>query len=221
MRTDKISYATHCNLLPSASLCQALCTLFREKYPKVFSLFGDQILPYKRVDLDSAAIPALLIYPSQSKIWSESWFMKGTIYFDFIYPAGAMIRARSTEIASVIAEAVIYLILKNDNIFDSLKFGVPDQHGCPTWGKFPGLRELGENIDADFSDQNNLTKDQDSVTMRLRVSYTIDTVQWWNYIQEVIGHNVFDPCQFLYPYIEDYVLNVNLISSLKNGENDI
>ncbi len=221
MRTDKISYGTYCNLLPSASLCLSLCNLFKENYPKVFSLFGDQILPYKMVDLSSAAIPALLIYPSQTKVSSESWFMKGTLYFDFVYPGGAMIRARSTEIASVLSEAVIYLILKNQNIFDLLKFGPPDEHGKPTWGKFPGLRELGENVDGDFSDQNSLIKDQDSVTMRLRVSYTIDTVQWWNYIQEVIGHNVYDPCEFLYPFIEDYILNVNLISSLKNGENDI
>lgn len=221
MRTDKIAYGTYCNLLPSASLCQSLCNLFKESYPKIFSVFGDQILPYKMVDLNSAAIPALLIYPTQTKVWSESWFMKGTLYFDFIYPAGAMIRARSTEIATVIAEAVIYLILKNQNLFDLLKFGVPDEHGNPTWGKFPALRELGENIDGDFSDQNSLTKDQDSVTMRLRVSYTIDTVQWWEYIENVLGNNILDPCQFLYPYIEDYILNVNLISSLPNGENDI
>lgn len=221
MRTDQIVYGTYCNLLPSASLCKALCYMFKEKYPKVFSVFSDSILPYKMVDLSSTAIPALLIYPSQSKIISESWYMKGTLFFDFIFPGGAMIRARSTEIASVLAESVIYLILKNDNIFDYLKFGAPDSHGYPTWGKFPGLVELGEKIDGDFSDQNSLTKDQDSVTMRLRVSYTIDTVQWWNYIQEIIGHNIFDPCEFLYPYIADYILNVNLISSLKNGENDI
>lgn len=221
MRTDKITYGTYCNLLPSASLCVALCNLFIESYPKVFSLFENNILPYKMVDLGSPAIPALQIYPSQSRVWSESWFMRGTLYFDFVYPGGAMIRARSTEIASVLAEAVIYLILKNQNLFDLLKFNVPDINGNPTWGKFPGLRELGENVDGDFSDQNSLTTAQDSVTMRLRVSYTIDTVQWWEYIQQVLGNNVYDPCQFLYPIIEDYVLNVNLISSLPNGENDI
>jgi len=221
MRTDKITYGSYCNLLPSAYLCQALCNLFKEKYPKIFSLFGDNILPFKMVDLNSAAIPALLIYPTSTKIFSEAWEMKGSLNFDFIYPGGAMVRARSTEIASVIAEAVIYLILKNDNIFDFLKFGVPNNLGQPTWGKFPGLVELGENVTGDFSDQNSLTNGQDSVLMRLRVSYKIDTVQWWEYIQEVLGNNVFDPCQFLYPYIDDYILNVRLISSLPNGENDI
>lgn len=221
MITDKIAYGAYCNLLPSASLCKVLCEQFVQQFPKVFSVFGKNILPYKRVDINANAIPSLLIYPSQGKIFSESWFMKGTLYFDFIYPAGAMIRQRSTEIATVLSEAVIYLILKNDNFFNSLKNGKPDINGNPTWGPFPALRELGENIDCDFSDVNNLTNDQDSVTMRLRVSYTIDTVQWWEYIENVLGHNIYDPCQFLYPYIQDYTLQVNLISSLKNGENDI
>ncbi len=220
MRTDSITYGKYCNLLPSASLCQALCNVFRENYPKVFSVFGDKILPYKSVDLDSTAIPALLIYPSQTKVWSESWYLKGTLYFDFIYPAGAVIRARSTEIATVMAEAVTFLILKDTNFFDKLKFGPPDECGKPSWGKFPALVELGEIIDGDFSDLNSLTNAQDSVTMRLRVSYTIDTDQWWDYIQEVLGHDVFDPCIELYPLFEDYILNVNLISSLPNGVNN-
>lgn len=214
MRTDKVTYGAYCNLLPSAALSVSLCQLFKNSYPKVFSLFGESILPFKQVDLSSAAIPALLIYPSQSRIVSESWYMKTSLFMDFIYPGGAMVRQRSTEIATVMAEAVIYTILKNDNILDFLKFGLPDHLGLPTWGKFPGLVELGENIEADFSDQNSLNSKQDSVLMRMRVSYTIDTVQWWQYIQEVLGNNVFDPCIYLYPLIEDYILDVTLKSSL-------
>lgn len=221
MRTDKIAYGTYCNLLPSASLCRTLCETFMEKYPKVFSVFSHNVLPYKNVDLGSAAIPALLIYPVKSNINSESWYGRTSLFFDFIFPGGAAIRERSTEIATVLAEAVIYLILKNQNFFDYLKFGPPDEFGNPTWGKFPGLTELGEKIEVDFSDLNSLTNRQDSVTMRLRVSYTIDTVQWWQYIQEVLGHNIHDPCQFLYPYIEHYLLQVNLVSSLNNGVNSI
>ena len=218
MRTDQIAYGTYCNLLPSASLCETLCKTFMEQYPKVFSVFSRNILPYNRVDSSSPAIPALLIYPSSEKIISLSWFVSGILYFDFIYPAGAVIRERSTEIAKVLAEAVIYLILKNQNFFDALKFGPPDEFGKPTWGKFPGLRELGEKIDVDFSDLNSLTNAQDSVRIRLKVSYTIDTEQWWQYIQEVKGHNIYDPCEFLYPYIEHYLLYVNLVSSYQNGE---
>lgn len=185
-------------------------------YPKVFSLFGDSILPFKQVDLGAASLPALLIYPSQGKVQSESWYMKSNIFMDFIYPGGAMVRQRSTEIATVMSEAVIYTILKNDNILDFLKFGIPDNHGNPTWGKFPGLVELGENIDADFSDLNSQVIKQDTVLMRMRVSYTIDTVQWWDYIQEVKGNDIFDPCSYLYPIIESYILYVNLESSLNS-----
>jgi len=218
MRTDKIAYGAYCNLLPSASLCASLCKLFEEEYPKVFSIFSHNILPYNKVDIGATAIPSLLIYPSRARTFSESWYRRGTLFFDFIYPAGAVIRERSTEIATVLEEATIYLILKNQNIFDLLKFGPPDEFGNPKWGKFPGLVELGENIESDFSDLNSLTNAQDSVRMRLRVSYTIDTVQWWDYIQEVKGHNIYDPCEFLYPYIEHYLLIVNQVSSLNNGE---
>lgn len=214
MRTDSIAYGTYCNLLPSASLCQALCKLFMEEYPKIFSIFGKNILPYKKIDLDANAIPAMLIYPTQSTIASESWYMRGTLYFELILPGGAMIRARSTEIGTVLTEAIIFLILKNVDIFNKLKFGKPDENGNPTWDKFPGLVELGEKIDVDFWDLNSLTKEQDSVTMRLRVSYAIDTVQWWDYIQETLGNNIYDPCQFLYPIIQDYQLQLILISSI-------
>lgn len=214
MRTDKIAYGSYCNLLPSASLCQALCKTFKEDFSKIFSIFGDNILPFKMIDLQANAIPAMLIYPTTSAIFSESWYNRYSINFDYIYPGGAMIRARSTEIAMIISEAVNYLILKNDNIFDKLKFGVPDIHGNPTWGKFPALVELGEKIDTDFSDANNLTITQDTVTIRSRVSYTIDTVQWWQYIEEVLGNNIFDPCQFLYPIIQDYQSQLTLISSI-------
>lgn len=220
MRTDKIAYGTYCNMLPSASLCKTLCETFMEKFPRVFSVFSHQIYPYNDVDIGSAAIPALLIYPSKYITSSESWYTKSTLFFDFIFPVGAVTRGRSTEIATVLAEAVIYLILKNQNFFDELKFGPPDEFGNPTWGKFPGIIELGEKIETDFSDLNSLTKRQDSVTMRLRVSYTIDTVQWWQYIQEVKGHNIFDPCEFLYPLIEHYLLELNLVSAFNNGENN-
>ncbi len=117
MRTDKIAYGTYCNMLPSAALCKILCETFMEKYPKVFSVFSHQVLPYNKGDLGSTTIPALLIYPSKSLVSSESWYMKSTLFFDFIFPGGAAIRERSTEIATVLAESVIYLILKNQNCF--------------------------------------------------------------------------------------------------------
>lgn len=214
MRTDSIAYGSYCNYLPSASLCQALCKAFQETFPKVFHIFGHNILPYKKVDLDANAIPAMLIYPTQSVIFSECWYNKTSLNFDYIFPGGAMIRERSTEIAMVISESINYLILKNNNFFDSLKYGAPDIHGRPTWGQFPALVELGELIETDFSDVNNLTIEQDSVVLRSRVSYTIDTVQWWQYIQEILGNNILDPCQFLYPIITDYQDQLTLISSI-------
>jgi hypothetical protein len=223
MRTDQITYSSYCNLLPSSSLCLSLCDLFMGAYPpsklsigtipKLFNIFQKNIYPYKRVDLNTTAIPALLIYPANGRILGESWYMKSTINMDFIYPGGAMIRNRSTEIAAVMSEAVIFTILKNDNILEYLKFGLPDNKGNPTWGKFPGLVEIGERVDAEFTEVNSLVKDQDSVMMRLRISYTVDTVQWWQYIQEILGNNVFDPCQFLYPLLQGYQLDVNLQSS--------
>lgn len=230
MRTDQITYGSYCNLLPSAGLCNSLCQLFMGAYPisettgkpvfsvgnipKLFNIFQKNIYPYKRVDLNSTAIPALTIYPAEGKILGESWYMRSYINMDLIYPGGAMIRNRSTEIATVMSEAIIFTILKNQNIFEYLKFGLPDSMGNPTWGKFPGLRDFGEQISSEFTEVNSLVKDQDSVTMRLKVSYTIDTVQWWDYIQEVLGNNVFDPCQFLYPFIEGYEVEVNLQSAL-------
>jgi hypothetical protein len=224
MRTDQITYSSYCNLLPSSALCLSLCNLFKGTYPsnklslgtipKLFSIFQNNIYNYKRVDLNSTAIPALTIYPTQGKILGESWYMRSSINMDFIYPGGAMIRARSTEIATVISEAVIFTILKNDNILEYLKFGLPDSNGNPTWGPFPGLRDLGEQVEAEFTEVNSLVKDQDSVMMRLRVSYTIDTVQWWQYIQEFLGNDVFDPCVFLYPLIAGYQVEVNLQSAL-------
>lgn len=221
MRTDYLSYGSYCNLLPSASLCQALCKAFKEQFPKVFKIFGENVLPFKKVDLDSNAIPAMLIYPTQSVIFSESWYNKTSLNFDYIFPGGAMIRERSTEIAMVISESINYLILKNFNFFDSLKFGKPDQYGNPTWGKFPALVELGEMIETDFSDVNNLTIGQDSVVLRSRVSYTIDTVQWWEYIEEVLGNNILDPCQFLYPIIQDYQDKLILISSINPATQEV
>jgi hypothetical protein len=221
MRTDQITYGSYCNLLPSASLCLALCNLFKGAYPaalsvgsipKIFAVFQENIYNYKRVDLNSTAIPALTIYPANGRILGESWYMKSFINMDFIYPGGAMIRQRSTEIANVMSEAIIFTVLKNDNILEYLKFGLPDMNGNPTWGQFPGLRDIGEQITAEFIDVNSLDRKQDSVMMRLKVSYTIDTVQWWNYIQEVLGNNVFDPCEFLYPLIAGYLLEVNLQS---------
>jgi hypothetical protein len=216
MRTDQIKYGTYCNLLPSAALCKSLCELFQQSYPKIFGVFKEQILPYKRVDFNANALPALTIYPTIGRTVSESWYMNSSINMDFIYPGGSMIRDRSTEIANVISEAVIFTILKNDNIFELLKFGLPDSHGNPTWGKFPGLVEIGEKIDAEFGDVNSLVKEADSVRMTLKCSYKIDTVQWWQYIQEILGNNIFDPCAQIYPLIEDYSLAVTLHSVTEN-----
>lgn len=216
MITDRVTYGSYCNLLPSAALSLALCELFKGSYPKLFSLFGDNILPYARVDLGSGAIPALLIYPTNGRTDSESWRTRSSLNMDIILPGGAMVRKRSTEIATVLSEAIIYTILKNINVLNTLKFGLPNACGQPTWGKFPGLVDIGEVVDSDFSDVNALTQKQDSVVMRLRVSYTIDTVQWWQYIQEVLGNNVYDPCVNIYPLIEDYTLYVKLCSAEKH-----
>lgn len=213
MRSDKISYSYYCNNLPSASLCVALINLFQNRYSKVFSVFSTSMFPYKRNDLSSNAIPALNIYPATSRFVGESFYQNSYLYMDFTFPGGTMIRERSTEIANVIVESVVYLILKNDNILEFLKFGLPDSHGNPTWGPFPGLVEIGQNIDVNYSEVNTNIKQQDTVKVSLKVSYRVDTVQWWQYIQEVLGNNVFDPCEFLYPLIEDYSLLVNLQSS--------
>lgn len=205
MRTDQISYYKYCDLLPSASLCKTLCEVFIAKYPKVFGIFLTNIYPYKRNDLSSVALPSLMIYPTNQRFLGESWYGKSVLNFDLSFPGGAMIRERSTEISNVMTESISYLILKNQDFFDLLKYGPPNSEtGLPTWGKFPALVEIGEKIEVDYSDVNSMVKQHDSVKLTMKVSYTIDTVQWWDYIQDVKGNNVFDPCEFLYPIIAHY-----------------
>lgn len=216
MRTDNFGYSYYCNNLPSASLCRSLCEIFPSKYPKVFGIFEKNIYPYKRVDLSSTALPSLAIYPASNRFLGESWYGKSTLNFDFSFPGGAMIRERSTEIANVMAESIVYLILKNQNFFDYLKYGDPNNQGQPTWGVCPALVEFGERIEVDYSDVNSQVKQHDSVKLSMKVSYTIDTVQWWDYIQTVLGNNVFDPCEFLYPLIAGYQVEIELQSVNEN-----
>jgi hypothetical protein len=216
LKTDVISYETYCNLLPSSALCTILAKTLPNFMHKQFALINNNIIPFKKVDNASAALPILMIYPTQETVIGDSWYLEGTLYWDFVFPGGAMIRQRSTEIAKVMAESTVFLVLKNMKYFEYLKYGFPDSDGNPTGGYFPALVELGEQISIEYAEANSLISEQETVTIRLRVNYKVDTVQWWEFVQEKLGNNTYDPCQHLYDLWEKYTVEINLHSAEEN-----
>ena len=153
---------------PTEFLCKQFATILLTE-PSFKDLFGENIVPYKRMDWGIRNLPAIRVYNDKLTKQFESWFIEGDLTVDAIFPA-SLRRDETQQVQDTLSSALMQ-VLRSVWFFNQVA------------QKVPGLNELGKTYTVDktlgFLWEENIVP-----LTQITVNFRIDLREWDLYLEE-------------------------------------
>lgn len=138
--------------------------------PVMVKIFGDRIVPYKRMDFGAREFPALRVYSPNGSKAAETWYLNGDVRIDVIFPA-SLRRDEQQRFPDLVTSALL-AVFRAQPFFEAVK------------AKVPGLNQLGWNFSYD-KDLGFIQRDAEDINplTQITLNYRVNLNEWDEYLE--------------------------------------
>jgi len=138
--------------------------------PVMAKIFGDRILPFKKMDFSARDFPALRVYsPTGNKV-AETWYLNGDVRAEVIFPAS--LRHNENQKFPDLVTSALLALFRAQPFFERVR------------AKVPGLNQLGWSFSYD-KDLGFIARDAEDINplTQITLNYRVNLNEWDEYLE--------------------------------------